>query len=120
MSDNGAAIVVRHAGNTLVTADLPLTAGELVYFYATGLGAVENRPETGAPASTTVLSRTTARVTVTLGGVNCEVLFAGAAPGLVGVYQVNIRVPTSIAAGLPHLVILQGTQASRPTPVFLR
>ena len=119
-SANGAAIVVRHAGNALVTADLPLAAGELVYFYATGLGAVENRPETGAPASTTVLSRTTARVTVTLGGVNCEVLFAGAAPGLVGVYQVNIRVPPSIAAGLPHLVILQGTQASRPTPVFLR
>ncbi len=119
-SSNGAAIVVRNAGNTLITQDAPLAAGDLVYFYATGLGAVENRPETGAAASTTVLSRTTTRATVTLGGVNCEVLFAGMAPGLVGVYQVNIRVPTGIAAGLPHLVIFQGTQASRPTPVFLR
>ena len=119
-SSNGAAIVVRHSDNTLITPDRPLVAGELAYFYATGLGAVENRPETGAAAPTTVLARTTTRATVSLGGVNCEVLFAGAAPGLVGVYQVNIRVPTGIAAGLPHLVIFQGTQASRPTPVSLR
>lgn len=119
-SANGAAIVVRHAFNTLVTPDRPLVASELVYFYATGLGAVENQPETGAGAPVTVLSRATTNATVTLGGVNCEVLFVGAAPGLVGVYQVNIRVPSGIAAGQPHLVISQGNQASRPTPIFLR
>ncbi len=117
---NGVGVVVHHADNTLVTNERPLVAGESAYLYATGLGAVENQPVTGEAASTTQLSRVRSVPTVTLAGRSCEVQFAGLAPGLVGVYQINIRVPEGITSGLPHLTVTQGGQASRPVPVALR
>lgn len=103
---NSAPIIVRHVDNTLVTPERPLVAGELVYFYATGLGPTGNQPETGAPASVTVLSPVLALPVVTLGGRECELLFAGLAPGLVGVYQINIRVPDGVPAGAPVLDVV--------------
>jgi uncharacterized protein (TIGR03437 family) len=36
-------------------------------------------------------------VTVTIGGVNAPVFFAGLIPGFTGLYQVNATVPTGIA-----------------------
>jgi uncharacterized protein (TIGR03437 family) len=36
-------------------------------------------------------------VRASIGGMNCEVLFAGAAPGFVGLDQVNVRLPRSLA-----------------------
>ena len=117
---NGLGVVVHHADNTLVTSERPLVAGENAYLYATGLGAVDNQPATGEAASTTQLSRVRSVPAVTLAGRTCEVQFAGLAPGLVGVYQINIRVPVGVASGLPHLTVTQGGQASRPVPVPLR
>jgi uncharacterized protein (TIGR03437 family) len=111
-------LMVHAADNTLVTADQPLRTGEFAYFYATGLGATQNQPETGS--ASTGQARANTAITVTLGGRVCEVTYAGLAPGLVGVYQVNIRVPEGIASGAPHLVMTQGTQFSRPVPVWLR
>jgi uncharacterized protein (TIGR03437 family) len=45
---------------------------------------------------------------VTLGGVPCEVTFAGLAPTLVGVYQINFRVPAGVASGLASVVVRAG------------
>jgi uncharacterized protein (TIGR03437 family) len=36
-------------------------------------------------------------VTATIGGASSEVLFAGATPGFVGLDQVNLRLPRSLA-----------------------
>ncbi len=47
-------------------------------------------------------------VTVTIGGARAEVLFAGLAPGLVGVYQVDVRVPEGMAPGIREVVLEQG------------
>jgi uncharacterized protein (TIGR03437 family) len=38
-------------------------------------------------------------VTVSIGGQPAEVLFAGIAPGLIGIYQVNAVVPSGIEHG---------------------
>lgn len=66
----------------LASSSRPATAGEALAVYLTGLG------QTTSPGPQ-----------VTIGGVGADVLFAGDAPGLVGVNQVNVRVPTGVAPG---------------------
>lgn len=70
----------------------PAPAGSIVMFYGTGFGplvpaAVDGQPAPG-PASTVM------PVTAMIAGVPAEVMYAGAAPGLIaGVVQINVRIP---------------------------
>jgi uncharacterized protein (TIGR03437 family) len=62
------------------------------------------------PGPSNPLAVTLTQPTVTLGGVNLPVLFAGLAPGLVGVDQVNVSVPFDVPDGMSvPLVITQGS-----------
>ena len=85
--------------NVLADSGHPLHAGDVATIYCTGLGALSPAVPEGVAASTTVLSRTTSPVTVTIGGQNATVAFAGLAPGFVGLYQVNAVVPPGLTAG---------------------
>ncbi len=97
---DGARAAAQHAADfRLVDGNNPAAKGEIVIFYGTGFGAVENQPETGAAAPVSPLSRTLAPVAVTIGGRTAEVFFSGLAPGLAGVYQLNVRVPADVPAG---------------------
>jgi uncharacterized protein (TIGR03437 family) len=54
-----------------------------------------------------------APATVTIGGANALVDYAGLAPGFVGLYQINARVPSGLPAGNQAVVItMGGTQSS--------
>lgn len=88
-------------GGTRLVADAgrPAQEGDVLEIYTTGLGAVTEALEAGRPAPTDRLAATLARPIVRLGGLAQQVLFAGLAPGLVGVYQVNIRVGAEVAGG---------------------
>jgi len=112
-NDGTKAIVVHAADNTLVTASSPLQPGENVYLYATGLGAVDNTPPTGAATPSSPLARTRTLPTVTIGGQMSIVRFAGLAPDLAGVYQVNLAVPINIPSGEQDLVL---TLDGKPSP----
>lgn len=76
--------------------------GQVISVYATGLGAVTPEIATGmaAPEGEDNLREVVAEVTARIGGEDAEVLFAGLAPGFVGLYQVNIRVPQSVTPGI--------------------
>lgn len=69
----------------------PAAVGSPIAVYLMGLGAVNPAVATGAPAAG--ISRVTLPVTATIGGVNASVLFAGLAPGYIGLYQVSLIVP---------------------------
>jgi len=97
---NGQAIVVRAADYTLRAMK-----GDNVFVYVSGLGAVSNQPADGAGGPASPLAAAMTDVQVTLGGLACEVQFAGLAPGFTGVYQVNFRIPAGIASGLQDLVV---------------
>uniref|UniRef100_Q024X4 Glucose/sorbosone dehydrogenase-like protein n=1 Tax=Solibacter usitatus (strain Ellin6076) TaxID=234267 RepID=Q024X4_SOLUE len=116
----GGAAVVHNVDFSLVTAAQPLVPGEFAFFYATGLGQVKNEPATGAGAPLGSLATLIADVGVTLGGQTCDVQYAGLAPGLVGVYQVNFRVPQNAASGAQSLAIAVAGATSPAAKIAIR
>jgi uncharacterized protein (TIGR03437 family) len=102
--------VIRVANGLLVTDSNPIHPGDILVIYATGLGQSTPAGVTGYPAPGSPLSNALTTPTVTLGGVNLPVLWAGLAPGEVGVNQINVTVPGNVPSGLSlPLTINQGT-----------
>lgn len=112
---------ILHADGTPVSLpDSPAQPGETISIYATGLGTVDNRPDTGQAASTLSLSNTLVRPDVSIGGRPAAVTFSGLAPGFVGLYQVNVIVPTDLGSG-DHAVVLNiGGASSNPVTLSVR
>lgn len=109
-----------HADFRLVTAAAPAARGEVLQLYLTGLGAVNPSVATGEVApSREPLARTIVTPTVTVGGTNAELFFSGLAPGLIGVYQINFRVPESASTGSVEVVVTSGL-ASNPARLEIR
>ena len=82
------------------SAENPAAVGSVVQIFATGLGATDPPLATGQTgASSPPLNVTVMAPVVMIGGAPAEVLFSGMAPGFVGLYQVNARVPTATPAG---------------------
>jgi uncharacterized protein (TIGR03437 family) len=91
--DGRAAVALHTETGRLVSAADPAKPGEVVAIYATGLGPLKGVVASGVPAPASPPIETLVRPNVTLGGLSAEVLFSGLAPGLVGVNQINVRVP---------------------------
>ena len=99
---------------TMNTALNPAARGSIVVLYATGAGQTDP-PGVDGQVAADPLPKPTLGVSVKIGGLDAEILYAGAAPGLVaGVLQVNCRVPVSVAPGSSVPVVLTaGTFPSR-------
>ena len=88
------------ANSILADAQSPASAGDALVIYCAGLGNVAPAVPAGSGAPLNgPLSYTTASTSVTIGGQQARVLFAGLTPGFVGLYQVNSVVPDGVAAG---------------------
>ncbi len=96
----------------LVTAQNPVRAGDTIQIFATGLGAVQEQVETGAPAPS--FSTVQLPVTVTIGGIDAGIAYQGLAPGFVGLYQVNAVVPAGVATGAVPVVLTQNGIVANP------
>jgi uncharacterized protein (TIGR03437 family) len=111
-ANSGNAAVYDFTSSSIVTASNPAKRGDVLELYVNGLGPVSNAPASGDPASLTTLSNTQTTPTVTLGGVNLPVSFAGLAPGYIGLYQVNATIPADAPTGNQPLIISIGGVAS--------
>ena len=108
--------------NRIVDQSSPVKAGDAVVIYCTGLGEVSPAVPSGfaAPAAEP-LSRTVAPVSVTIAGAKATVLYAGLAPGFVGLYQVNAIVPeTGAPTGLVDVTVSAGEQQSPPVKMGIQ
>jgi uncharacterized protein (TIGR03437 family) len=110
---------VTHANGSAVSADSPAQAGEVLVMYVVGLGSTSPAVPDGAPAPASPLSMAQGHPSVhydfaanaapstDVGGASTgdiSPLFAGLAPGFVGLYQVNVQVPAVPPGTLPCVV----------------
>jgi minor extracellular serine protease Vpr len=118
IEDSGIAVAL-DGNNAIVTAANPVKRGQLVQLYMNGLGPVTGGPASGEFASAAPLATTKTTPQVTIGGQPATVQFSGLTPGLPGLYQVNVFVPTGISAGtVPiSLTIAGATTRASTLPV---
>jgi uncharacterized protein (TIGR03437 family) len=102
--------IVHYVDNSYVTPNKPASPGEILIVYATGVGNLNHMPVTGAASPASPLSQAVDLPTVTVGGAAASVSFAGLTPGLVGLVQINIQLPSTYPAGssLPLVVSFAG------------
>lgn len=96
-----------------VTGSVPAPTASVLQIWASGLGPVNPPIPTGAIAPASPLSSATLAITATIAGQSAKVTYAGAAPGMVGMYQVNVLVPTGIPSGANRLVLYAGDNSSQ-------
>lgn len=73
--------------------------GDFISIYATGLGAVDNPPPNGQPPDATHPGRAVACCGLLIGGKSVFSPYPPLAPGLVGVFQINARLPLDTPEG---------------------
>lgn len=75
----------------------PAKPDDILTLFSTGLGATNSPVQAGVLPSGA--ASTVEPVTVTIGSLNAEVLYAGVAPGFAGLYQINIKIPRATPDG---------------------
>ena len=94
-SGTGPGAILNQTG-TLNTAVAPAPKGTIVALYLTGGG----------------INMSTANTTVTIGGQSATLAYAGVAPGITGLNQVNATIPATAASGAqPVIVTVAGAAA---------
>jgi uncharacterized protein (TIGR03437 family) len=88
-----------HTSGTIVSPSAPAAPGETIEVFATGLGTAFPVVPDGAAPPITPLSPTTNTITAAVGGNSANVSFAGLAPTLAGLYQINVTIPSTLTAG---------------------
>ena len=108
-SGTGAAAAINASTGTVVGSAAPLKNGvDYVELYLTGLGPTT----TGSDG----LAHANATVTLTVGGVNCPVTYAGRVPGVPGLDQVNCQIPAGLSgASVPAVITAAGRASNTVT-----
>jgi len=101
------------AGTASTTAQRPAEPGDYLEIYATGLGAVES------PGGALRWTRLKPRVFLA-GRELFEVTYHGLAPGYLGLYQINVKVPEGLPSGSQPLRVEAGGAVSNEVHVVLR
>ncbi len=115
-----APIAVHRNWDALVTPQNPAQPGEVLHFYLSGLGAVSPPVPTGQPAPAGPLARvvTTPRCQFWDGTAHDgELLYAGLAPGMIGIYQVELQVPLGLAVSPITLICDYGPNTTLTSAV---
>jgi len=106
---DGAIVNGTGAAETGYTTSAAAGQGDILEFYGTGFGPTDPAVSTGLVF--TGAYPTTNAVTVTIGGIAAEVLWAGLVAA--GVYQINVRVPASVSDGDQPVVAMAAGLASQ-------
>lgn len=114
-SGSGAGLI-RNTSNVSITTTAPSKPSDSLVLYGIGLGPTNPTLPTGASAAGQ--APTTAQPTVMVGGKTADVSYAGASPGVVGLYQINFTVPAGLQ-GTQQVTISIGGKTSSPVTLAL-
>jgi uncharacterized protein (TIGR03437 family) len=99
----------------------PDSLGDIISIYAAGLGPVNpSTPATGQPAPFQPLDHTNSVVHVIVDEMDCPVYYSGLAPGLVGLYQVNVAMGVGMTPGDHWLVLHVGDKTSNKVKISVQ
>jgi uncharacterized protein (TIGR03437 family) len=108
-SENSIATITRADNGEFITPTNPVHLGDTITIWATGLGRTSPPIDSGMPAPSDPLPTAVIAPTVSIGGTQLGIEYAGLVPGSVGLYQINAVVPRSTPLGLEiPLEIKQG------------
>jgi uncharacterized protein (TIGR03437 family) len=114
---------VANSDGTLNSPTNPAKAGGLITIYGTGGGVTNPLGITGGLWPLTAsLPTLTLPVSVTIGGTNAMVLYAGSAPTLEsGYFQMNVTLPSGLqASSAVNLVVAVGGSSSVAVPISIQ
>ncbi len=95
----------------------PVGRGKILTLYGTGQGPINGAPEDGTPPTGAVSTDVKPIVIVNAQRLNDDnILYSGLAPGLVGVWQINIRIPETVPPSSRILVIVSFRDISSNLP----
>jgi uncharacterized protein (TIGR03437 family) len=98
----------------------PTALGSILTFYATGEGLTDG-PNVSGQAAMAPYPRPRLPVTLTVAGFPAEILYAGSAPGAVGLLQVNARVPAGfIPTGPVSAELAVGSAVAPDLTIWLK
>jgi uncharacterized protein (TIGR03437 family) len=112
----GPGAILNQDGVTVNGVNNPEKRGNVIAIYMTGEGQTTPQGVDGAiiPAVASALKVPQQTVTVTIGGVNAVVAYAGSAPSLIsGVMQVNAIIPLTAPTGTQPVVVMVGTATTQ-------
>ena len=114
-SGKGQAAVLNENGS-LNNSTNPAAPGSIVVIYLTGEGQTNPSGSDGSLALGATLPKPILPVSATIGGVDAEILYAGAAPGAVaGLMQINARIsPLAPPSSTSALIVKIGDKLSQP------
>jgi len=98
---------------TVNSAANPAKTGSVIAIYGTGGGSTNTPGITGAFWPSDSLIRLTLPVSVTVGGLDAPVVYAGSAPALItGFFQINVRVPALLPSAAWYVNVRIGAASS--------
>lgn len=112
----GGYAIATHADGTLLTADSPAHAKDIVVIYLTGLGRTSPNPAPGEILPLTAQAQMVrlSDLKVSLDGSTVDpilIKYAGLTPGSAGLYQINLEVPSNVGTD-PEIRVAVANQSS--------
>lgn len=119
VDSDGAPLILDSASSLVLDPNTAVRAGATVAIMATGLGRVSPEWPAGVPAPLDAPPSVVGQVTAFLDGVPVEVSRATLAPGYVGYYMVELRLPSIVNRGVADLRLVMNGDESNHVRLYL-
>jgi adhesin/invasin len=120
LQSDGSAIVQNTPDYSLNGPSNPAPAGSTIVAYLTGSGPVSPAAKDGTPTRSDTLTNVTSLATAKIGDATATVSFTGLTPGFIGLVQMNIVVPATLAPGVYPLSVTIDGQTSNSANIAVK